>query len=237
MNVFSIGIILLLIMFGIVGAKRGIIKEGAALLGVVITFIISFMLKTPIGNLLCKILPVISFGKDLEGLSALSILAYHLIAFLVIFVIVLSIIGLVMKLSKYIQKLVNMTIVLIIPSAIGGFIIGMLSGYLILFIVLINLNIFLNDSDIYRESKVANYITNKTPLLSDTCKNYQTTVLDIYSLANNISEETISNTEANSIAIDKMLSNKIVSKGLIIDLIESNKIENSAYLTKVLNKY
>ncbi len=237
MNVFSIGIILILIMFGIVGAKRGIIKEAAALLGVVLTFIIAYILKTPIGNLLCKLLPVISFGKDLDGLSALSILAYHLIAFLIVFIIVLAIIGLVLKLSKYIQKIINMTIVLIIPSAIGGFIIGMLSGYLILFIVLINLNVFLSDSNIYKESRVVDYMINKTPVLSDTCKTYQTTILDIYSLANNISEENISNVEANAQAIDKMLQNNIVSKGLIIDLIESNKVQNSSYLEKVLNKY
>ena len=237
MNVFSIGIILVLLMFGIVGAKNGIIKETASLIGVIITFVLAFILKTPVGNFLCRILPPISFGSNLDGISALSILTYHLIAFLIMFIIILLIVGLFMKISKFIQKIVNMTIVLIIPSKIGGFIVGLISGYLILFVVLINLNMFMQNADIFTDSKVANYIINDTPVLSSACSNYRSTVSNIYKLGNDIANEKISNVEANAIAIDEMLKNNIVKKELIIDLVRANKINNSVYLQKVLNKY
>ncbi len=237
MNVFDIGIVLVIIMFGIVGAKRGLIKEAASLIGVLVTFVLAFMLKGPIGNLLCKFLPVIDFGSDLQGLSALSILAYHLIAFLIMFIIILLIVGIVMKISKFIQKIVNMTIVLILPSAIGGFIVGMLSGYFIVFIVLINLNMFLQGSDVFTESKVSNYMIYDTPVLSATCRTYSTTVYEVYKLGNDIKNDKISTLEANSIAIDEMLKTKIISKEAIIDLINVGKVENSSYLQNVLNKY
>ena len=237
MNVFDIGIVLVIIMFGIVGAKRGLIKEAASLIGVLVTFVLAFMLKGPIGNLLCKFLPVIDFGSDLQGLSALSILAYHLIAFLIMFIIILLIVGIVMKISKFIQKIVNMTIVLILPSAIGGFIVGMLSGYFIVFIVLINLNMFLQGSDVFTESKVSNYMIYDTPVLSATSRTYATTVYEVYQLGNDIKNDKISPEEANSIAIDEMLKTKIISKEAIIDLINVGKVENSSYLQNVLNKY
>ena len=142
-----------------------------------------------------------------------------------------------MKISKFIQKIVNMTIILIIPSKIGGFIVGLLSGYLILFVVLINLNIFLQNSELFNESKVASFIINDTPILSNTCSNYRNTINNIYMLGNDIAKDKITNIEANSIAIDEMLKNKIVSKDLIIDLIRVNKIKDSVYLKNILNKY
>ena len=237
MNVFSIGIILVLIMFGIVGAKHGLIKETAALVGVIVTFILAFILKAPIGNFLCLVLPPINFGSNLEGLSALSILTYHLIAFLIMFILILLVIGIFMKISKFIQKIVNMTIILIIPSKIGGFIVGLLTGYLILFVVLINLNVFLQNTELFNESKVVSFIINDTPVLSSTCNNYKNTVNSIYKLGNDIAKDKISNDEANSVAIDVMLKNNIVNKDLIIDLIRANKIKDSVYLKNVLNKY
>ena len=142
-----------------------------------------------------------------------------------------------MKISKFIQKIVNMTIILIIPSKIGGFIVGLLSGYLILFVVLINLNIFLQNSELFNESKVASFIINDTPILSNTWINYRNTINNIYMLGNDIAKDKITNIEANSIAIDEMLKNKIVSKDLIIDLIRVNKIKDSVYLKNILNKY
>jgi hypothetical protein len=173
----------------------------------------------------------------MEGMSALSILAYQLIAFLIMFVLILAIVGVFMSLSKALQKIVNLTIVLIIPSKVGGAIIGMISGYLIMFIVLINLNMFLQSSPIFTNSLVASTIINKTPVLSDTCKDYATTVYDIYQLGNDISEDAISKEEANAQAIDKMLKTKMVSKDLINDLIAQGKVKNSSYLQNVLNKY
>ena len=40
MNIFDIGILLLLIMFAIIGWKQGVIREGVSLVGIVIVFFI-----------------------------------------------------------------------------------------------------------------------------------------------------------------------------------------------------
>ena len=56
MNIMDIGIILLLIMFIIVGIKRGVIKEAVALIAIILVFVLSFSLKGIVGNLLCVFL-------------------------------------------------------------------------------------------------------------------------------------------------------------------------------------
>ena len=43
LNIFDIGIILLLIMFLIVGFKNGVIREAFALIGIIAVFIFSFV--------------------------------------------------------------------------------------------------------------------------------------------------------------------------------------------------
>ena len=59
MNIFDIGIILLLCMGFIVGWKNGVIKELVSFVGIIIVFIISYQLKGIVGNVLCKLLPFI----------------------------------------------------------------------------------------------------------------------------------------------------------------------------------
>ena len=51
MNIFDIGIILVLIMFLIVGIKRGVIKEAVSLVAIILVFVLSFSLKGIIGNI------------------------------------------------------------------------------------------------------------------------------------------------------------------------------------------
>ena len=52
LNIFDVGIILLLIMFLIVGFKNGVIREAFALIGIIAVFILSFVFKGLLGNLM-----------------------------------------------------------------------------------------------------------------------------------------------------------------------------------------
>lgn len=115
-NIIDIAIILMVIMFGIVGFKKGIIKEAVSLIGIILVFIISFYFKETIGNILCKFLPFFTFSGPLKGLVSLNILIYQLIGFLIIYSILSGVYTLILKVSGIFQKLVNMTIVLILPS-------------------------------------------------------------------------------------------------------------------------
>ena len=116
LNIFDVGIILVLIMFVIVGFKRGVIKECVSLVGIIIIFVLSFALKGVVGNFLCQYLPFFSFKGSIEGLVVINILFYQIIAFLIVFCLLLSVYSIVLFISKVIQKVVNLTIILIIPS-------------------------------------------------------------------------------------------------------------------------
>ena len=135
MNVLDIGIILVLLMFLIVGFKQGVIRELLAFIGIVLIFYISFALSGYCGNILALCLPFIEFKGVLEGVSAINILVYNIIAFMIIFCILLTIYEIIIKFSKALQKIVNMTIVLLIPSKLLGALVGLIKGYIIVFLI------------------------------------------------------------------------------------------------------
>ena len=91
LNIFDIGLILVLISFIIVGAHRGVIKELVSLVGLIIIFVLSWQLKGIIGNILCIYLPFFEFKGSINGISSLNIMLYQLIAFLIVFGLLLGI--------------------------------------------------------------------------------------------------------------------------------------------------
>ena len=171
MNIFDIGIILILIMCAITGFKKGVIKETVSLVGIILVFVIAFLLKGYLGNVLCKYLPFFNFTGNLKGVVTLNILMYQLIAFFILYSILISIYAIILKVSGIIQKLVNMTIVLILPSKIGGAIVSFISGYIVMFVVLLTLAIPLKNSDLFMESNMVNKILYNTPILSSSTSN------------------------------------------------------------------
>ena len=74
MNVFDIGIVLVLLMFIIVGFKNGVINELAELIGIIVIFVLSFMLKGIVGGMLCTWLPFFDFYGAIQGMSSINIL-------------------------------------------------------------------------------------------------------------------------------------------------------------------
>ena len=92
MTAIDIVIILLLIMFGVVGWKQGIIKEAVQLIGMIIILVIAFMFKGELGNIFCKWLPFFNFnGSPLEGMTTLNILLYQVLGFVIIFTVLYAI--------------------------------------------------------------------------------------------------------------------------------------------------
>ena len=209
MNVFDIGIILLLIMFFITGFKNGVIKEIVSLIGIVIVFILSYYLKGYLGNVLCVFLPFIKFSGPLAGLTIINIILYQLIAFIIVFSILLCIYEFLLKVSKGLQKIVNLTIILWLPSKILGGIVSVIKGYIILFIVFIILLIPLKNQEIFYNSKMINMILYNTPILSNSANSITSAVTEIYTLGEKISTNKMTPNEANTkgIDIENVLSN------------------------------
>ena len=193
LNIFDVGIILLLIMFLIVGFKNGVIREAFALIGIIAVFILSFVFKGLLGNLMCIILPFFKLSGVIEGFSVINILIYQIIAFMLVFAILLTIYEIFLKISKFIQKLVNLTIILILPSKLLGAVVSLIKGVIVLFAVFIVLMIPLKNSELFTGSTMVNQILYKTPILSQSSNNYINTVEEIYNLAEKVSNKKMQN--------------------------------------------
>lgn len=237
MNILDIAIILVLIMFAIIGFKKGAIKEIVSLAGIILVFIIAFSCKGIIGNLLCKWLPFFNFAGNLEGVVTLNILMYQLLAFLIIYSLLYSIYIIIMKISGIVQKLVHMTIILILPSKIIGGIIALLEGYIITFVVLLALLIPLKNSDIFIQSKMANQIVYHTPIISKSSENVSKSINEVYDLGEKLSKKEINKNDANLETMDIMLKYKIVSPKTAEQLIVLDKLKDINGLDQIINKY
>ena len=223
--IVDIGIILILIMFTIGGLKKGIIKAGISLVGLIIIYVISFSLKGIIGNLLCKYLPFFNLEGNYNGLTSINILIYQLIGFLLIFGILLSVYMIVLNLAKVLDTAANLTLVLIIPSKLLGGLLGLIEGYIIVFVCLVFLMAPLHNVDMFTESKLVNHIVYKSPLLTKYISPVTDTLKESYELGEDIRNDKITKKKANKKILKMMVKNKIVKQSFVDELIESGKLK------------
>ncbi len=237
MNILDIVIVLILIMSAIIGFKRGAIKEIVSLVGIIIVFIVAFAFKGVLGNVLCKWLPFFNFAGNLEGVTVLNILLYQLIAFLIIYSLLFSIYMIVVKISGVVQKLVHMTVILWLPSKIIGAVVAFITGYVMVFVVLLALLIPLKDTDMFKESKFANYVVYDTPILAGSAENISRSINEVYTLGEDLSKGDISKNEANLETMDILLKYKIVSPKTAKELVALDKLDGISGLDSIIQKY
>ena len=237
MNILDIVIVLILIMSAIIGFKRGAIKEIVSLVGIIIVFIVAFAFKGVLGNVLCKWLPFFNFAGNLEGVTVLNILLYQLIAFLIIYSLLFSVYMIVMKISGVVQKLVHMTVILWLPSKIIGAVVAFITGYVMVFVVLLALLIPLKDTDMFKESKFANYVVYDTPILAGSAENISRSINEVYTLGEDLSKGDISKNEANLETMDILLKYKIVSPETARQLIVLDKLDGISGLDSIIKRY
>lgn len=223
--IIDIGIILILIMFGVVGLKQGIIKAGISLIGLIIIYVISFALKGVVGNLLCKYLPFFDLEGNYHGLTSINILIYQLIGFILIFAILLSVYMIILNLAKILDLAAKLTIVLIIPLKLLGGLLGLIEGYIIVFICLVLLMVPLHNAEMFTESKMVNHIVYNSPLLTKYISPVTDTLQESFEIGEEISKDKITKKKANKKILDIMIKNKIVSKDLVDELIKSGKLK------------
>ena len=225
LNIFDIGIILVLISFIVVGFKKGVIKELVSLIGIIIVFVLSWNLKGYIGDFLCLNLPFVEFKGAISNISSLNIMMYQIIAFIVVFSLLLGIYSISLKISRIVQKFVNMTLVLWIPSKILGAVVSFIKGYLILFIIFVFLMIPLGNYSIFKESTLIDIILNKTPIVSKHTSSFTKPISEIIDLSKSVNNEKISSKEANKKAINIMINYDVVDKNIVEKLYKKNKLK------------
>ena len=219
-------VILILIAFGaLLGFKRGFTRELVSLIGIFAIIIISFILKNPISVFLYNNLPFINFGGIFKDVTVINILVYEVIAFFVVFFVLTIVFRLLLTLTKVFERVLTLTIILGIPSKILGAILGIIQSIIYIFIVLYILHLPTFNISIVNESKLANGILNKTPILTNICDKTLSTFNEIIELKNEY-ESSDNVTEFNQKALNIMIEKKVITKENAKKLIDKGKIKN-----------
>ena len=231
-NIFSIVIVLLILLCGVLGSKRGILKELVIIVGTIVVFAIAFFLKDPIASFFCTYLPFFNFRIPLGNLISLNIIFYQLIAFLLVVIVLRLVLQILIDVTGIFSKIINATIILALPNKLLGFVVGLLEGYILMFIILNVIAIPMSGSELFMSSGVRQFIVNDSPVLKDCLGGLNYAIEDVLSLSSNDDRNT------NDLkVIDIMLKYKTVSVEFMDNVKETGKLDDISGLDGVIDKY
>ncbi len=224
----SLAINFMIIAFLILGAyagwRKGLIKTAVQFIGLVAIVIISYALRYPLVEFMIDYLPFFNFA-GFEGLTALTILIYNVIAFIVIFILLYCLLSIVMTLTNFIDTLLKFTIIWVIPSKIGGAILGFLEAWVFLFLVVFVAGSFNLSAEYIHESKAANVLIERTPLIGKYLSGVTNGAKNIYNDIKELKEDETKTTEEINLHILQLeISNGLITKEKAQELVDTDKI-------------
>lgn len=222
MNVVDVIIIALLILGGVAGFKAGVIKKLTDFIGMFVVIILAFYLKNYISVIMYENLPFFNFFGLINGIDALNILLYEVIAFLVIFIALLFVLKVVLMLTGLVEKILKATVILSIPSKLLGIVVGVIEMYVYLFLILVIVSLPIFDSSFLKDSKMNNFILNNTLVLSDVSEEIIDIYGDVYNIIDNRKNKT--NEQLNEEILKVLIDKKVVTKESAKKLVDKNKI-------------
>lgn len=222
MNVVDVIIIALLILGGVAGFKAGVIKKLTDFIGMFVVIILAFYLKNYISVIMYENLPFFNFFGLINGIDALNILLYEVIAFLVIFIALLFVLKVVLMLTGLVEKILRATVILSIPSKLLGIVVGVIEMYVYLFLILVIVSLPIFDSSFLKDSKMNNFILNNTPVLSGVSGEIIDIYGDVYNIIDNRKNKT--NEQLNEEILKVLIDKKVVTKESAKKLVDKNKI-------------
>lgn len=222
MNVVDVIIIVLLILGGVAGFKAGVIKKLTDFIGMFVVIILAFYLKNYISVIMYENLPFFNFFGLINGIDALNILLYEVIAFLVIFIALLFVLKVVLMLTGLVEKILKATVILSIPSKLLGIVVGVIEMYVYLFLILVIVSLPIFDSSFLKDSKMNNFILNNTPVLSGVSGEIIDIYGDVYNIIDNRKNKT--NEQLNEEILKVLIDKKVVTKESAKKLVDKNKI-------------
>ena len=231
-NIFSVVIVLLILLCGVLGSRRGILKELVVIVGTIVVFAIAFFLKDPLASFFCTYLPFFNFKIPLGNLVSLNIIFYQLIAFLLIVIVLRLVLQILIDVTGIFSKIINATIILALPNKLLGFVVGILEGYILMFIILNVIAIPMSGSELFMSSGVRRFIVNDTPVLKDCLGGLNYAIDDVLSLSSNDDRNT------NDLkVIDIMLKYNVVSTEFMDNVKETGKLDTISGLDNIINQY
>ena len=222
----DIFIIVILLFGALLGFKRGIIKQSVVTVGMVLIIMLSFILKNPVSSFMYHHFPFFSFDGLYEDIAVLNILLYEAIAFFIVFSILSTILVIVIKISNSFDKILKLTFIFALPSRILGAVLGAIEYYLLIFIALFILMqpmVGLSDSELFKNSKMKDFILEKTPFVSNYVGSTLDTIEDINIIVKDKKKTSVKDFNCKITKI--MLKNKILEQESLDYLYKSGKIK------------
>lgn len=235
MNIVDVVIILIIIMCGVVGYKRGLTNQLVSSLGIFAVIVLSFLLKNPVSMFLYEHLPFFKFGGIFKGITALNIILYEFIAFFLVMSILTIILKVLTLATNIFEKLLKMTIILGIPSKLLGMVAGFVEGFLLVFIGLYIISLPVFNFGELNNSKYAKPILSNTPILSKMTGNMMN-VIDEFTNLKEEYEVTKDANEFNLKAIDLFLKYNVVTPSSVENLVKNEKLQIVG-IEDVISKY
>ncbi len=234
MSIIDILVVILILICGVVGFKRGVFKQAVVTIGTVLVFVLSYHFKDYLANFFSYNLPFFNFTGEFAGLSSINIIMYQMIAFLIMFAFFGTILAVLIKITGIFEKILKFTIVLGIPSKILGLLLGLVEGYIVAFVFLFVITQPALKINLIEDSKFTNVILNSSPILSNIVEDTENTIIEVYDLGKDYLVDKDAD-KFNRNSIDIMLKNKIITKEYVEKLIDKNKIKVN--LDDILSKY
>ena len=219
-------IILVLIALGAIGGfKAGVIKKTTDFVGTLVIVIIAFYLKNYLSVIMYENLPFYDFGGLIKGVEVINILFYEVLAFIIVFALLLVILRVLLMVTGLIEKILKATVILSIPSKILGIFVGMIEMYVYVFITLVFLSLPVFNISYVKESKLANFMLNDTPVLSSMAEDIIGTYGEVYELIDN--KENKTSEEVNTEILKVLFDKEVITKESARKLVDKNKLHLS----------
>ena len=221
-------IILILFAIGAIsGFKAGVIKKTTDFIGMFLILVLSFYLKNYLSVIMYENLPFFNLGGFIKGIDVINILIYEVLAFIIVFFILLLILKVLLMITGIIEKILKATIILSIPSKLLGIVVGIVEMYVYVFIILVVITLPVIKMPYVRESKIADFMLNNTPVLSQLSSQIVETCDDVFDIVDN--REDKSNEQLNTDILKILLDKEVITKESAKKLVDANKLHINDY--------
>ncbi len=162
----GIVILLLLVLGGFLGWRKGALRSLVNLIGLVAILILSFQFKDFLGTKIIEFMPFINFGGMYSGVYSVNFLFYQAIAFVIVFLLLYCVLNILINVSGMIEVLDRFTKIFELPSKIAGAILGVIEMLVYVFVIVFLLLSIPHSAKFMMNDNVAMTIVKKTPVLN-----------------------------------------------------------------------
>lgn len=236
MNIVDIIIIVSIVLGVLIGFVRGFFKETVIFIGTILVVVLAFVLKNPLSLILYKNLPFFKFKGIFEGISTLNILIYEILAFIIALAILSIALTIIIKISGIVEKILKLTIVLALPSKLLGAIVGFIQSIVVLYVFLFLLSLPILRVPYIKDSKYAQMILEKTPVISKVTDGLVKTFNEISDFADKNIKNNVDKRQTNREMLEIMLKNDVVTSENVKYLSDKGKIDIDN-IDELLSKY